>query len=195
MVSYTSITIMYWYALRSVYSTDCGTGKEGFVRMKRNLLVALCLLLLVFTGCGQKAEETAQQPEAATEAPDVQETEETPVETTVRYDIMVVNTPYGDLYYQEQWSDNMVVEQKEEGDLVRVSFLAKFNGLKYALFDLVIGGGEEESVATITDAAGTVRNVSVNFLELGEYPELSEDDQNQLYAMQEDINYVIENIK
>ena len=108
---------------------------------------------------------------------------------------MVVNTPYGDLYYQEQWSDNMVVEQKAEGDLVRVSFLAEFNGLKYALFDLVIGGGEEESVATITDAAGTVRNVSVNFLELGEYPELSEDDQNQLYAMQEDINYVIENIK
>lgn len=163
--------------------------------MKKSLLMVLCLLLLVFTGCGQKKTEAVVQPEATTEAVVVPETEETPVETTVRYDIVVVNTPYGDICYQEQWSEHMVVEQVEEDELLRVSFLAEFNGLKYALFDLMIGVGEDEAVATITDAAGTVRNVGVNFLELGEFPELSEDEQNQLYAMQEDINYVIENIE
>ena len=50
-------------------------------------------------------------------------------------------------------------------------------------------------MAQLTDSEGTVRGVSVNFLELGEYPELAEDQQNQLYAMQEDINFVMENIK
>ena len=108
---------------------------------------------------------------------------------------MTVNTAYGDLYYQEQWSEHMLVTQQLDGELLVVAFIAEFNGIQYPLFELMIGADKEESVAQLTDAEGTKRHVAVNFLELGEYPELAEDEQNQLYAMQEDINYIVDNIK
>lgn len=174
--------------------------------MRRNLMLLACLLLclLVVTGCGRKPVQSETLPEKV-EVTAPAETVVAPVETNVqetiaqetepRYDVVVVNTAYGDLCYQEQWYERMRVRQEEQGDLLLVRFLAEFNGVEYALFELMLGVPAEEAYVFITDQAGTARGVGVNFLELGEYPELSEDDQNQLYAMQEDINFVIENIK
>lgn len=158
-------------------------------------IVCLLLCLLTVTGCGKKpAQETVQPTEAVAETTPAA-TEMVSDETEPRYDVVVVSTVYGDVTYQEQWSEHMRVEMQENEGLLTLNFLAEFNGLKYALFDLIIGVGEDEAVAQITGPDGNVRGVGVNFVELGEYPELTEDDQNQLYAMQEDINFVIENIK
>ena len=183
------------------YQDTLPKQKRMVMRMRRNSMLCLCLLLclLVVTGCGRKPVQNEALPESVeTTAPaeTVAASEETvPTETEPRYDVVVVNTAYGDLCYQEQWYEHMRVRQEEQGDLIQARFLAEFNGVEYALFELMLGVPEEEAYAFITDQAGTVRGVGVNFLELGEYPELSEDDRNQLFAMQEDINFVIENIK
>lgn len=167
--------------------------------MRRISVLTMCLLLclMTVTGCGQKSvQETASVP---TEAPVVQ-TSPTSVETALaetepRLDVVVVSTVFGDICYQEQWSEHMRVDMKASDGLLTVNFLAEFNGLKYPLFDVLIGVNEEEAVTHMTGPDGNVRGVGVNFMELDEYPELAEDQQNQLYAMQEDINFIIESIQ
>lgn len=161
------------------------------------LTVCLLLCLMMVTGCGKKGD---QEPSAAsTEAP-VAETapasaETVPTETAARLDVVVVSTVYGDICYQEQWSEYMRVDMQASEGLLTVNFMAEFNGLKYPLFDVLIGVNEEEAVTHMTGPDGNIYGVGVNFVELDEYPELAEDQQNQLYAMQEDINFVIESIQ
>ena len=59
----------------------------------------------------------------------------------------------------------------------------------------MIGGEGANSVGTLTDSAGTSRNVSINVDEIVQDPDLTEGEQNRLYAMQEDLNYLIDNLK
>ena len=167
--------------------------------MRKILALTVCLLLclMTVTGCGQNG---GQEPSAAPTEASVAETapapaETAPAETAPRLDVVVVSTVFGDICYQEQWSEHMRVDMQTSEGLLSVNFLAEFNGLKYPLFDVVIGVGEEEAVTHMTGPDGNVRGVGVNFMELDEYPELTEDQENQLYAMQEDINFVIESIQ
>ena len=168
--------------------------------MRKTLAWILCLLCLITaTGCGQKpaqeTPQTTQLPAETVPAPvQTAPVQTVPVETAPRYDV-VVSTVYGDICYHEQWAEHMRVDLREENGFMNVCFLAEFNGIKYPLFDLIIGVSEEESVAMLTGPDGVARGVGVNFIELGEYPELAEDQQNQLYAMQEDINFVIASIQ
>ena len=160
------------------------------------LLLALIMLLTAFAGCAGQggADVTDPSPEVTVQtepSADPTETEQVPADPNV----VAVSTPYGELRYQEQWSEFMKTKQIMDGDTLHVVFAAEFNGLEYELFELIIGESSDEPVTQITDAEGTKRNVYVNFTELVEHPELAEDEQNRLYAMQEDINFVVENIK
>ena len=172
--------------------------------MRRIAVLVMCLLLclMTVTGCGQKGVQ--EQPPAQTEAPDAQtapaaaETdppENAPAETEPRLDVMVVSTPYGKIYYQEQWAEFMKVEQFSEGDALNVRFVAEINGIDYPLFVLIVGAAEQDAVAQLTDADGVQRNVQVHMEETGDHAGLSVEEQNRLCAMQEEINFVIENLK
>ena len=164
--------------------------------LKMQKIVSLLLVLLLMAalaGCGSDKTPQTEPTPAPVQQVDPQEAVTEPQEENLN--VVTVNTSYGDLYYQEQWSEHMLVTQQLDGELLVVAFIAEFNGIQYPLFELMIGADKEESVAQLTDAEGTKRHVAVNFLELGEYPDLAEDEQNQLYAMQEDINYIVDNIK
>ena len=89
----------------------------------------------------------------------------------------------------------MRVIQTEEDTGIIVSFGAEFNGVRYELFHLSIGEFGGNPVGQITDAQGVVHKVYAEAEELGIYPELTETEQNRLFAMQEDINFVLENLK
>ena len=172
---------------------------------RRIFTSGLCLILLlsVFTGCGKSEEkktqapeekpamETVMQTEAAMKTEAVAETEE---DVQIPYAI-AVNTPYGRIYYQEQWAEFMKVEQFSEADVLHVRFAAEINGADYPLFTLVVGAAEEDAVAQLTDADGVQRNVQVHMEEIGDNAGLSVEEQNRLCAMQEEINFVIENLK
>lgn len=139
--------------------------------------------------------------EAADENQDGKETQ--PAETqappvpqpTVPQNCIVVSTAFGNLQYQDQWIEFMRVEQHAEGDNLRVAFSAEINNVRYGLFDLLIGDMDGTPVGKLTDAEGVQRNVYIHMMEIVETSALTESEQNRLFAMQEDINYIIENLK
>lgn len=184
-------------------------------------LLCLTLFLLCMTGCGKQsaveqieqepAKEVAQMVEVETAVPEetketdvlseeAASTEEEATEVPVEEEILdpyviAVDTTYGKLYYQEQWAEFMKVEQTTEGDILLVHFYAEVNGANYPLFTLSIGGGDGDPAAVLTDADGVQRDVYVIIEEIMEQDSFSEEEQNRLYAMQEEINYVMQNIK
>lgn len=105
-----------------------------------------------------------------------------------------VTTEYGDLKYPDDFYEFLETEETKDGDNLRVLFRAIINENKYDMFTLIIGEAEGEIVGTLTDSAGTKRNVYVEFHELGDTSALSESESNRLYAMQESLNYVLDNL-
>ena len=63
------------------------------------------------------------------------------------------------------------------------------------MFQVVVGDSDEVEVGTLTDESGTQRKVYMKVTELEEEDALTDTEQNRLYAMQEDLNYVIDHLK
>lgn len=109
--------------------------------------------------------------------------------------LMEIETDYGILYYPATWKDSLHTEITNEENVMTVTFDAQINSQEYALFKVMICNEEGDSVGTITDSSGTSRNVFVEIFELNDIDDLSEDAQNQLYAMQEGVNSLTEALK
>lgn len=161
----------------------------------RNLLcMTLIAGALAMTGCAGStstpasagntaAQETAEQTQDGGEA--VQEAAED----------MVIETKYGNLHYNDQWREYVKIDQSEDGDVVSVAFTAVINDNEYPLFVVNIGGGEGSEVGKLTDADGKERIVYIQASEIKEEEALDANEQNRLYAMQEDINYVVDHLE
>lgn len=108
--------------------------------------------------------------------------------------LMAIETKYGDLSYPAKWEDSLATTESEKNNIFFVNFSAKIGEQEYNVFTVMICGEEGDSVGTITDKSGTTRNVFVDIPELSELTGLSEEDQNLLYAMQEGVNVLIENL-
>ena len=134
------------------------------------IFISALMLNVLISGCGQKQE---------------------PGQT---YDV-IISTEYGDLYYPDQWADLINTEQVKAGDTITVSFSTRIDDTSYALFDVTIGGEAGALVGELTDSGGTKRSVYIKTSEIPEDPDLDEGEQNRLYAMQEDLNYLIDNLK
>lgn len=117
----------------------------------------------------------------------------TEIDKEVEY--MTINTDYGDLYYPEQWNDYLVTEQSWEGENLIVSFSAKINETEYPMFQVTIGDSDAAEVGELTDSSGTKRAVHMSVIEIEASDELSQIEQKRLYAMQEDLNYLIDSLK
>ena len=59
----------------------------------------------------------------------------------------------------------------------------------------MIGGDGSDVVGSLTDSVGTQRNVYLYVDTLPEDSGLEEAEQTRFYAMQEDLNYLIEHLK
>lgn len=117
-----------------------------------------------------------------------------PVDTPDLKDICTVETIYGELHFQALWSDYMQIEQKQEGDVVQVFFLARLNEQDYPLFDLTISPTASEGQLVLTDTLGAKHGVDVNMEASMEYENLDSNGQEILYSMQEQVNFIIENL-
>lgn len=166
------------------------------------ILLVIALLIPVLGGCdSQSASEEAAVPEATSmsAAPAVEEApaEEPSVNEEVipaAQDILI-NTEYGDLHYPEQWTGLVEITTAKEGEAIKVTFEAPIGETKHFLFAMVIGGTEGIPAGEMTGPDGVVRSVNLIVEEIVENPDLTEGEQNRLYAMQEDLNYIIENLK
>lgn len=160
-------------------------------RAKKLLALLLALTLAVIcAGCGGGGQtETTAEPTAGQTAAMEQP------QDTAHGDDITVDTEYGTLYYPAQWTEFIQMEQSSEGDATVVSFSAKINENSYSLFSITIGGEGDNPAGTLTGPDGTQRNVYVQITELEQSDTLSEGEQNRLYAMQEDINYLLDSLK
>ena len=170
--------------------------KKKVVAISLGVQLLACLL----TGCATSDDNTTQVESVAFEplptvAEEIAPVPAAPLPVEEDTNTVTVHTEYGDIYFQEQWAEFMKTEQVMEDNVLTVSFMAEFNGKRYPLFTIFVGAGEGDPVTQITDADGVQRDVFVVFEELLEYDELASDEQNRLYAMQEEINFVIENLK
>lgn len=108
---------------------------------------------------------------------------------------IAIHTEYGDLHYSAQWKEFLLTEQSTKGETVEVVFSAQINDESFPLFNIVIGNEDGNPAGTILADDGTQRNVYVHMKEIVESDTLNEDEQNRLYAMQEDINYLLDSLK
>ena len=143
-------------------------------------------------------EQTEPTEPAATEPEQTEPAQTTPTappQTTPLQDVCSVETVYGELHFQVQWSPYMQIRQEQEGDRVRVYFLARLNEKDYPLFDLTISADPgSEGQLQLTDFAGGKHGVEVNMEETLEHEELDAAGQELLYSMQEQVNFIIENL-
>ena len=160
-------------------------------RVKKNqtivatvIAITLCVML---AGCGGKGKTDSAgntEAQAGTTAPDT---------AAVAEPTYIIDTPCGGLAYPETWKDKLETEVVDTEVGCDVAFYTTIGENRYHLFTVVIGG-EDHSAGMLTAADGTVRNVSLVVSDLGDLSALSQSDQDQLYAMQEGLNVVVENL-
>lgn len=185
--------------MRPIASSGC-MRKEVQVLKKFVAVVMVWLILAaMLAGCRtddnqpDQTENPVQTEEALPET--TQPAEVTEAATQSGLDKVTVSTKYGNLYYQDQWEDVMITELTEKDTCVVVDFVAEINGVRYPLFCVILGQSEGDPVGQITDAQGGKHDVFVHMEEIGGIADLTEGEQNRLFAMQEEINFVIESLE
>ena len=108
---------------------------------------------------------------------------------------IVVHTDYGDLHYPDRWQEYVTIRQEQNGNTIVITFETKSGEEAYELFKVLIGDDSSEVVGSLTDDTGTQRNVYLHVDELPADSGLEETEQTRFYAMQEDLNYLIDNLK
>ena len=172
------------------------------VRKKKNtlllmLLIVVVLIVVIVISCfiGRKVLNDGKGESSLVNEQTENKDGEKNVRTDDAIEYITINTDYGDLYYPEQWNDYLVTEQVKEGESLIVSFSASINDVQYPMFKVTIGNSEEAEVGELTDSSGTKRTVYMSVAEIEKSDALSSDEQQRLYAMQEDLNYLIDNLK
>ena len=139
---------------------------------KLKLIPTLFVLLLLFSACGRE-----QAP-----APGSLEDEQ----------LFQIETTCGALSYPARWKEQLITEETlQEGGTV-IDFSTEVDGRQYPLFSVIINSAQGDTVGTIRAKDGSVKNVFVDIYELPQIESLSRKDQEQLYAMQEGVNDVVE---
>lgn len=172
-------------------------------------LLSILLLSAVLAGCSNGTNGAAGTlPGGDTEPPcssSSELTETVPAQTTVLQQptlaqpeqildegFVTVRTLHGDLRYQDQWHGYMQAEQSLAGDVLTVRFSTQIGGTDYLLFTLTIGDPEGIVSGQLTGSDGVTRNVCVHMDAIVGSSELTDNELTRLYAMQEDVNYMID---
>lgn len=173
------------------------------LKRKTTALAGLLLLTALLIGCVDRNPQQTVPPAESTHVPAVQTLppmeipEETTAESTAAPETepqpIPVETPYGTLYYQPQWEGLLLTEQTMTDEVLCVIFRTRIGEQEYQLFRISIGV-PEANAGTISDRDGNRRNVQVSMEELGDLSALTEDQKNMLYALQEEINFVIDKL-
>ena len=156
------------------------------VRKWSVMLLVICSIVSLFAGCGKKTPESTADP-AVNQSESMPPEEEFEDTTT----LSEINTGFGTLYIPQKYEQLL----KAEVDSDTIKFITEQDGKTYTLFDLRIGKEFGQLAGTLTDKRGTSRDVYVTVYDLGDISELAQDKQDQLYAMQEAVNVVVENLK
>ena len=143
------------------------------MRNHRWILLLLSLLLLLAAGCGSGKQ---------VQSPGLEERPAFSIETSC-----------GALSFPEEWKEFVSVSETARAYGTSVSFTAENGDDIVTLFTLNIGGGEGDEIGTLKGPDGTERSVHMVIDELM-LEGTDEETANQLFAMQEDVNYIIDHL-
>lgn len=169
---------------------DKVTSKQNKIRIRQRnagmtyrkwISVFLCVIFVcgLLAGCGNDK---------------VQEEQNDNVSANTIPEDAVVHTDYGDLHYPDRWQEYVTIRQEQNGNTIAVTFETKSGEETYELFKVLIGDDSSEVVGSLTDDTGTQRNVYLHVEELPADSGLEETEQTRFYAMQEDLNYLIDHL-
>lgn len=143
--------------------------------MKR-MAAALAAMMLLLTGCMTMPSVTQNN-----------------TSTPFTEDCIYVDTPYGSLAYPQKWQEQVRFETNDTPAGYCVMGYGSVEGHpEHVLFELWFGGenGEIDMGSLQTEAGETVR-VAVTFCELAFDNSWTTEQQDTLCAMQEDVNYML----
>ena len=104
---------------------------------------------------------------------------------------MAIDTPFGVLYYPSRWLDYLSLEINDT-DGYSVAFFCKIQGHKdQHLFTIHFGGSKGVAVGTTTNVSGKTVEVRLEIIELDLDATWSDGDKSIVFAMQEDLNYLL----
>lgn len=154
------------------------------------MLLVLCSLVGLFAGCGKDTADSTADPEnTLSESVPLEEETEDPGK------LSEIKTKFGKIYIPEKYEQLFQVEEEKGKNSGTVKFTTEQDGKTYTLFNISIGEGSGELVGTLTDKHGDSLNVYAEVYDLGDISGLPQDKQDQLYAMQEAVNVIVENLK
>ena len=136
------------------------------------LLLCFVLLCGVLSGCGNSAVKTPD--------PD---------------NDLVIHTAYGDLHYPKSWQEYVIISQNQRGDDIVVTFSSEFEETEHILFEVTVGSEDGSLVGVLKAADGKERNVYLRVTPIPENAGWAETEKNRFYAMQEDLNYLLDHLK
>lgn len=105
-----------------------------------------------------------------------------------------VNTPYCVLQIPEEWVGRISVEIKEEEWNTAVAFYGEVSGERVLLYTLHFGGAAGDPVGILETEAGVMMDVTVEVHDITVNPGWSQEKTDSVYAMQESVNYMLENL-
>lgn len=148
------------------------------------IFLLLIGVFLVLSACGSDESNSAR-------APGIQTNEET--EANKKFTEVI--TDFGTLCIPQEHKQELEtrIVNGENGCVVK--FSTELNGVTYALFDVSIGKENGQFVGSITDSNNTSREVYISVHEITDINDLTQDEQDNLYALQETVNVVVENLK
>ncbi len=169
--------------------------------MKRKCIVAGICAAVLLTACGQTGTADSEGGNVSTSSVAEIETETSDAAASYAESVSVpeyltISTDYGDLYYPDQWEEFIQIDEEKEDESTTLFFKAVINSNEYELFDIQISGeSDSESAGTLTAEDGSTSDIYISMKEIADTGNLTEGETDRLYAMQEDINYIIDNLK
>lgn len=171
--------------------------QSGTSRKKNSSIVAiLCFILGIITGIvmgeiiavvilDKDSNDNAKKPSNVETEQQIGQAIST-LEEMLEAEGLVIKTPIVDLRYPVKWKEQIRTEQVE-GDAYTVQFFGVVDGKEEVqLFNIVFGETEGISLGTIEGTEVCLVYVDIEF-----DASWTEEEQNEIYAMQEDVNYII----
>lgn len=161
-------------------------------------LILITVLSVSLIGCQKKEKQTeTEQSNSTVQTVDTTENsavEQQEVQEEAAVELLDIETQCGILHYPKEWENDLVISDSEENGIYNVYFSTNASDETVQLFKVMICTDEGDSVGTVTDSDGTVRNVFIDIRDLGDVSGYDEETQNKLFAMQEAVNVLTENL-
>lgn len=167
--------------------------KRDIKKNKRNIkwitvVAIICLIILIVLGiklASNKDTEIHTEKNIEIKMEQQEEVRST-LEEMLEEDGSMIECPEVNLYYPEKWKNQMRVEQVE-GDIHTVQFFGTVKGKNEVhIFDIVFGETEGILLGTLNE-----KEIYLVYADPVLDESWTEDEKNEIYAMQEDANYII----